>query len=206
MPPARRRGPGRPPHEPTDESRALVVRLVGEGRPVDAIAEAVGVSEPTLRAHYDHELATAPRPQITFPFAADPTAPRPARPGAGRPPHVPTAETRERVEILVAGGMPAWHIATALGISEPTLREHYAGEMDGGRARKNADVLVALHRKAAEGNVSAARAWLGLPAELDAPPAPAPEPKAEPIGKKEAAQMAALTAADGTDWQSLLPH
>lgn len=195
--------PGRPPHQPTDEQRAAVIRMVNDGCPIVEIARTLGIAQSTLRTHYPAELA-APRPQAVLPDIG-PKHPAPARDGSGRPQHIPTEELRERVEILVAGGMPAWHIAAALGISEPTLREHYAHELDTGRARKNAEVLVALHRKAAEGNVSAARAWLDLPAELDAPPAPPPEPKAEPLGKRQAAQLAAQTAAEGTDWANLLP-
>lgn|GEM_PF-6241746 len=51
-----RRGPGRPRHLPTSESRALVERLRGAGVEQAEIAEALGVSLPTLRLNYPIEL------------------------------------------------------------------------------------------------------------------------------------------------------
>jgi DNA-binding CsgD family transcriptional regulator len=195
---------GRPPHQPSDDSRALVREMVAAGRTVDDIALAVGISEPTLRAHYPQELAT-PRPQITFPFAATPTAPQPARDRAGRPPHVPDADSRRRVEVLVAAGMPQWQIAAAIEVSEPTLREHYAQELETGGARKRAELLVSLFDAGTAGNVSAVRAFLAQPVALNDPPPP-PPPKPDPLGKKEAAQLAALSAESGTDWAHLLPN
>lgn len=200
-----RRRRGRPAHQPTTDSRDLVMTLVTRGKSVAEIALAVGISEPTLRAHYAAELS-APKPQISFPLPefAQPAPPRSAPDRAGRPPHIPTAETREKVEILLAAGMPVWQLAQAIGVSEPTLREYYAAELDGGRARRRADVLVAMHKAAVEGNVAAQKAYLSQDQALDNPPPP--EPKAAPLGKKEAAQLAAETAGVGTDWQNLLPN
>lgn len=193
---------GRPPHQPTDQQRAEVRRLVAAGTKVIDIAKAMGVSEPTLRGHYRAELAT-PRPQLTMP-GLPPADPQPPRERSGRPQHIPDDESRERVEVLVASRMPAWQIAKALGISEPTLRTYYAPELDGGRARKSAEMLVTLYRAGVGGNVSAAKEWLRQAGELEDPPPPEPEePK---LGKKEAAHLAALTAAAGTDWDGLLPH
>lgn len=198
-----RRRPGRPAHEPTVATRAAVERMVAENRPVAEIAKEIGLSAPTLRAHYAVELAR-PRPQISFPFAGSGEAPRRAgSPRAGRPEHVPTEETRGRVEVLVAGGMPQWQIAAALGLSEPTLLKHYAVELDGGRAKRTAEVLEALYRAAVEdGNVSAQKAWLARQTPIDEPPAP----KEDPPGKKAAAQVAAMTAHQGTEWERLLPN
>lgn len=177
-----------------------MVALVEADRPIAEIAIALSISEPTLRSHYGAELA-AQRPQITFPFA-EPETPkrRPARPRAGRPEHVPTEETREQVSILLAGGLAAWQIAVAIGISEPTLRERYAEELASGRARMTAKVVLAMYSNAVEGkNVAAQKAFLTLgatppPAEGAEQPA---EPLAESIGKKAAAQIAAHGAASG---------
>ena len=100
-----RRRPGRPAHEPSAGTRRTVEAMVREGKSVRDIALAIGLSTPTLRAHYREELA-APRPQINFGFAdGDGKEKRAGSPRAGRPEHVPDDETRERVEILVAGGM-----------------------------------------------------------------------------------------------------
>lgn len=202
-----RRGRGRPSHQPTDDTRDLVRTLAGRGRSATDIALALGVSAPTLRAHYRGDLVVAAQQKtIPLPEFAEPLPPRSAPDGAGRPPHVPTEETRERVEILLAGGMPAWQVAKAVGVSESTLRDHYADELDGGRARKNAEVMVAMFRSATDaGNVSAQRAWLSQSAQLDDPPAAA-DSRPGPIGKKAAAQAAAATAGEGTDWAGLLPN
>lgn len=202
--PARRK-PGRPSHQPTAETRAAVVAMVGEDRAVSQIAIAMGLSEPTLRAHYALELAS-PRPQKNFAFA-DSGAPKPRRaptPRAGRPEHVPTDESREKVEILVAGGLRVWQIAAALRIAEPTLRQHYPEELDAGRSRRTAEILEAMFQAARSGNVSAMKGFLAQSVELNDPPPAAT--RAEPLGKKEAAQLAAMTAAEGTDWDKLLPN
>ena len=165
--------------------------MVASDRTVPAIAAAIGVSEPTLRAHYAAELAAA-RPQINFPFAESPAPPEaraarstPSR--AGRPEHVPTTEARERVEIWVASGMTGRQIAIALGISEPTLLKHYEVELSQGGARKVAEMKERLFRAGMDGNVAAMKAFLAT-FRLDVPdPAgmePAPAPR---LGKKEQA-------------------
>lgn len=203
--PAGRRS-GRPAHEPTDDTRDLVRALVARGKTVADIALTLGISAPTLRAHYRADLAAEGlQKRIDLPEFAEPAPPRAAPEGAGRTPHVPTDDLRERVEILVAGGMPAWQVAKAVGVSASTLSDHYADQLDSGRARKNAEVMVAMFKAATEaGNVSAQKAWLAQSTELD--DAPPPPEKAAPLGKKAAAQVAAESAGQGTDWAGLLPH
>ena len=196
-PPAEPPRRGRPPHEPTLDTRALVTTLVARGKSVPDIALALGISAPTLRAHYRPELHAA-RAQKTIPLPefAEPAPPRPAPEGSGRPPHIPTDDTRDEVAILLAGGMPPWQVAQAIGIAESTLRDHYAEQLDRGRARKRADMIVALHRTGIAGNVSAQKAYLAMDAELDDPPPAGAKPVA-PIGKKAAAFAAAETAEAG---------
>jgi hypothetical protein len=192
------RGPGRPPHEPTPETRALVLDLVAKAADIATIAEAVGISEPTLHARYADEIQAA-RPQQNFPFPEfqAPAPERTRRPHAGgRPSHVPTAETRDQVEILVASGMRVWQIAKALGITEPTLNEHYPDELDGGKAKKTAMMVLAQYRSGIEGNVSAQKAWLGQNLAIEKAP-PSRQGVPAHLGKKEAAQHAAKAAATG---------
>ena len=55
-----------------------------------------------------------------------------AKRGRGRPPHAPTAASRRRVAVAAGGGMHHEDIATALGISDDTLRKHYAAELSAG--------------------------------------------------------------------------
>jgi DNA-binding CsgD family transcriptional regulator len=197
--------PGRPAHEPTDESRTLVATLVGRGKSPAEIAVALGISTPTLRSHYRQELhAARPQKNIPLPEFDAPPPPRAGRARAGRPEHVPTDESRDEVEILLAAGTPAWAVAQALGISESTLREHYGAQLDHGRARKRAAMTVALFRSGMSGNVAAQKAFLALDTPLDPPPPP--EDKPEALGKKAAADQAARSAGAGVDWARHLPH
>jgi hypothetical protein len=49
---------GRPPHEPTPQTRTIVEVLAGYGVTQVDIAAAIGVSKPTLQAHYADELSS----------------------------------------------------------------------------------------------------------------------------------------------------
>ncbi|MDB5415092.1 MAG: hypothetical protein JWR10_3427 [Rubritepida sp.] len=201
------RGPGRPAHEPTAQLRQQVADLVGEGRSVAQVAEDIGLSEPTVRLHYADELRDA-RPQLFFPFPEIRGAVKKqkrADPG-GRPAHKPTDETRQRVQILTASGMPAWQIASVMLISEPTLRLHYEGDLQLGRASKTAEVIEALFLSAKGGNVSAQKAWLAQFRQLNDPPQSDAPPANQPVGKKDATRAAALSAEMGTGWDGLLPN
>lgn len=51
-----RPGAGGPPHEPTDENRALVRAAVAADRTPDQIASFMKISKPTLLKHYPEEL------------------------------------------------------------------------------------------------------------------------------------------------------
>lgn len=200
---------GRPAHVPTEVTRALVSGLVGRDKTLSEIAEALNLSEPTVRLHYADELL-ADRPQLNFSFVKNPAGKivRVKNPRMGRPEHVPTDDTREQVEILVAGGMRHWQIAAALGISEPTLNQYYQRELDTGRSRKTAAVLQALFQAGVKGgNVAALKAWLAQPHGLEDAPPPEDRPaKEQPMGKKEQQMNAAFTAAQGTPWAGLLPN
>ena len=48
---------GRPPHEPTEATRRQAEMMSGYGVPQDDIALLIGVSPPTLRKHYEEDLA-----------------------------------------------------------------------------------------------------------------------------------------------------
>lgn len=200
------KGPGRPPHLPTAKTRAIVMEVISEGGTAEEAAAAIGISEPTLRTHYAADIERA-KPQQTFPLldSAPRTPRRPRAHAGGMPPHRPTRATREQVEILVAGGQAPWQIAAGLKISEPTLRLHYEEELHHGRARRNGEIIIELFRQAKAGNVSAQKAWLTTHRELEDAPPRQPAPNVW-LGKKEAAQAAALTAEAGTSWEGLLPH
>lgn len=55
-PPARKRG--KPPHAPTDTTRAQVKAMAGFGIKQQDIAKVVGISKPTLEKYYRAELDT----------------------------------------------------------------------------------------------------------------------------------------------------
>jgi len=78
----------------------------------------------------------------------------------GRPPHDPTPEMRAQVEALAGFGIQREEIARYLGISKPTLRNHYAEELAVGVTKANVQVARALHSQAVNGDVRAATFWL----------------------------------------------
>ncbi len=49
---------GRPPHEPNEKTRSQVKTLAAMGIEVPDIVKVIGLSAPTLRKHYKHELQT----------------------------------------------------------------------------------------------------------------------------------------------------
>lgn len=135
---------------------------------------------------------------------------RELRDGRGRPKHRVSEENRNKVSVLRAAGWLQKEIAEAIGVSEPTLREYYFSELDGGAIRARAEALWKLKQLALkEGNVSALKALL---ARFDAgntlPKAVrfAQEEPAAPKGKKEQLRDAAESGHRSTAWGSLLPN
>ncbi len=136
------------------------------------------------------------------------------RKGAGRPEIEITAEQRERVEILIGGGMGIDETAAAMSMAPNTFKKHFGTEIRLARSKKRAEVISAMFKSAVGGNVSAQKTYIQLNALADAddvalnPPvdaparaaAPSPAAKALKLGKKEIAQEEALTAAEGTAW------
>lgn len=80
--------------------------------------------------------------------------------GKGRPPHLATADTRNRVYILSTVGTRHEDIATVLSISHDTLVKYYKEELDKGRIEANASVAETLFKQAKEGNTTAMIFWL----------------------------------------------
>lgn len=81
--------------------------------------------------------------------------PRPAH----RPPHVPTDKNRAIIKVMTAGGIEQVHIASVLGISEPTLRKYYKHEIKIGAHEANAKVVGALLTNATTGKNVIAQIW-----------------------------------------------
>lgn len=76
------------------------------------------------------------------------TEKRPPRPGEGHPPHVPTAATTAQVKAMRAYGVSHDDIAACLGISDVTLRKHYAEAISVATAEANSKVAQSLYKKA----------------------------------------------------------
>ena len=53
------KSPGRPAHVPTEALRKQVEAMASYGVPHEDIAKVVGISDVTLKKHYDETLATA---------------------------------------------------------------------------------------------------------------------------------------------------
>lgn len=119
----------------------------------------------------------------------------------GRPAFKPTPAQRRKVSIAAGAGMAHEEIALGLGIARNTLEKYFEEELSVGAYSRRLEVLDAMHRTAVKGNVAAQKAYVALTPAVAAPPVPVEAPK----GKKEQAQADAVTAADGTDWDDLLP-
>lgn len=125
---------------------------------------------------------------------------------AGRPQHAPTDQTRRQIEMMVAFGNTQDQICQIMGFSLPTLHKHYRAELDLGMVKASNAVAMNLWRQATKDDprsVRAAEIWLTNRAGWSAY-APKAEPKPEPLGKKEIAQLEAETAGVGTEWGHLV--
>lgn len=173
------------------------------------ICAAVGCSAPTARKVFAVELAAKGGVDLFEAGATSaPKARQVARKGAGRPASAPDKFQREEVEGYVALGMSDAAISRAVGVSEPTLRKHFAQELALGDARTEARLIRALLKSAFGGNVSAQRDALDRVAQarLDKLVGAAGEQatKPETPGKKAQADLDALAAAKESAWASLL--
>ena len=77
--------------------------------------------------------------------------------------HDPNQTTGAMIQEMCAAGIPQAQIASACGLSEPTLRKHYRHQLDHGGILANAKVAANLFRMATgEGReaVTAAIFWM----------------------------------------------
>lgn len=131
-----------------------------------------------------------------------------------RPAFKVTAAMRRDVELMKADGFSDDRIARQLRCTRPTLLKHFAEELEFGADRVRREQLANLRRASKKGNVAAAKALLNRADLVPPPGAPAPSPTPEKaddakgvkLGKKEAANLEAQTAEEGTSWQGLLKH
>jgi hypothetical protein len=105
---------------------------------------------------------------------------------------------------MAGWAIPQERIAKIIGIDPKTLRKHFGEELGMGSAKLEGQLAQNLlriaqgqDRQALIATIFALKARFGW-VEASAPPR---EPE---LGKKEAAQLAALTAGEGTPWEDLL--
>jgi len=118
----------------------------------------------------------------------------------GRPAHAPTEKDRKTVEAMASYGIPQDEIALVLGISVPTLRQHYPREVAVAAIKANAKMAESLFLQGMSkgpGALGAKIFWLKCRAGwAEAKPAEA----SGYASKKDAARGAAETAGVGTEW------
>lgn len=125
----------------------------------------------------------------------------------GRKSHRRTPQVAEMVAVLKATGSTNDEIAARIGLSLPTLKKYYFRELDEGGARARQVLIETMWRKALSGNVAAAKFVRDLfpkgdaAAFLEATQRNEPGPSSPArVGKKEAAQLAAQTAGQDSEW------
>lgn len=105
-------------------------------------------------------------------------------------------------------------MATLLRIDRKTLRKVFKEELTSGALERRTEVIEGLHKSAKSGNVSAQKAFAALtprlgvtelPPQVEQPKSEEPQPKQPKLGKKEQADIDAISAAHGTEWEDLLP-
>lgn len=119
---------GRPPHTPTKKTRALAQRLAEEGASLESMAQALGISTPTLRKHYDVAVKAV---------------------------HERTPDTERKVRQMVLGGYTQDQIAMALGVCPKLLRQRYADLIDELIPQIIGGIGGTLMQQAQRGNVAA---------------------------------------------------
>lgn len=82
--------------------------------------------------------------------------PRKPKPGT---PHAPTEQSRELAQTLSGYGIPQQQIALLIGISLPTLHDHYRDDLDIGMANANSKIAGTLFNQAMNGNTAALIFW-----------------------------------------------
>jgi predicted ArsR family transcriptional regulator len=111
---------------------------------------------------------------------------------SGRLEFKPTDDQRTTVRVLKAGGMTNEAVAEVIGISEPTLRKHFASEIDLATAKVRAEMLMARYNAAKGGNVQAQNKMLELVGAASADAKIKDRERRTPaLGKKEQQQAAA---------------
>lgn len=200
-----RKKPGRKAFEATPEQRATVARMAGATHA--KIARVVGCSVVTLRKAFRDELRAPATGELFDAAPRSAVAPRPA--AGGRKSFTPTPDQRRRVMDLSAAGKSADAIARIIGVSEPTLRKHFAVEIETGADRVEAEIIETMLRKARAGNVGALKEAHAMLAQarldrLERELGPQSPPRREAPGKKAQADIDAGEVLASGGWADVL--
>jgi AraC-like DNA-binding protein len=204
---------GRKAYIPRDDDVEKVRAMASAGERNGPIAEALGVSIPTLQKKFGpllRETRASSPTEMQLPLgegaAVQPirTPTRPKGKSTGRKRYEPSDRDRKRVALLLADNQRKDLIARLMGVSLPTFEKAFADEIEMASISLVAANLERLEKAASAGKVAAMK---HLQDRLDnaaaarrAPAAPAPseKPKEETPGKKAAAhRRAADVAATG---------
>lgn len=125
----------------------------------------------------------------------------------GRKKHRVTEENKRNISDLRAGGMSQKEIAAALKISEYILTTYYFDALNEGVSERRAAAMLWLRDSAADGNVSAQKAWLKqLENGRGVPPVPKqPSGPEAVLGKKELKAQAGRRKPEGS-WGEVIKH
>lgn len=115
----------------------------------------------------------------------------------GRKPHEPNADMARKVKTMAAMGINTTDIGKVIGLSAPTITKYYMQELETGQIEALALVAQSLHRQALKGHVTACIFILKCKAGWR-------EDGGEQPGKKEAQDLLAKVADQGTKWDGLL--
>ena len=128
----------------------------------------------------------------------------------GRPAFKPADKDREVVKLMAGHNIAQEKIATALNITDKTLRKHFKRELATAAAQVEAQLVSNLFAlaKGKDGTAFRANEFLlncrfGWSRYAAPPREQAVEPK---LGKKEQANRDALTAHEGTSWADYARH
>jgi hypothetical protein len=117
-----------------------------------------------------------------------------------RPAFEPTDEQQRIVREMKSIGDTDETIARALAIDLATLGKYFQPELDTGLAVQRREIVGMLYASARAGNVSAIKRLEQLSRVANAETQLLEDDEPLELGKKEAAQLAARTAGQGSDW------
>ncbi len=131
------------------------------------------------------------------------------QPGAGRPPHKPTEQTRMFVETLGGFGVTQEKLASLLKITMPTLRLHYREQLDLAATKVESHLVGRLMKLSNGSDGTALKAIIFmLQCKFGwshyAPPPPEEFVREMPLGKKAQADLDAETAHTKSSWGDVL--